>query len=227
MGIVRYLGHSSFQLEMGGGRHILFDPWFDAAPAGRNRLIAPALSRSTLPRYCDLVCISNESFDHCSPEDVKAIVQRTNAYVVAPSDCLARLDIPPRSKVSAQVGDRFTLLGVDVEVLPANHPPSASPVGYIVRAGGQAAYFAGLTYEFGEMRGIAVDLAMLPIGGSFSMDSISAVNALKQMRAKFVVPMHYNTFEKIRVDEREFFERVRRSTRSTPLALQVGQAAEF
>lgn len=226
MAIVRYLGHSSFQLEM-GGQHVWFDPWFDESPQGRNRLLAPAITRERLPRYCDIICISNESFDHCSPEDVKALVQRTNAYVVAPSDSLGRLEIPLRSKVSAEVGDRFTLLGVDVQVLPANHPPNAYPVGYIVRAGGQSVYFAGLTYEFGEMREIAVDLAILPIGGSFSMDSIGAVNALKQMRAKFVVPMHYNTFERIRVDEKEFFERVRRSTRSMPLVLQVGQAAEF
>ena len=226
MAIVRYLGHSSFQLEM-GGRHILFDPWFERSPQGKNRLVPPAITLERLPRYCDLVCVSNESFDHCSPGDIKAIVQRTNAYVVAPSNSLAKLDVPPRSKVPAQVGDRFTLLGVDVEVLPANHSPSAYPVGYIVRSGGQSAYFAGLTYEFSEMRDISVDLAILPIGGSFSMDSIGAVNALKQMRAKFVVPMHYNTFEKIKVDEKDFFERVRRSTRSTPLMLEVGQAAEF
>lgn len=226
MAIVRFLGHASFQVEM-GGKHVLFDPWFDESPQGRHRLVPPAISRERLPRYCDLVCISNESFDHCSPEDVKAIVQRTNAYVVAPSDSLARLEIPPRSKVSAEVGDRFTLLGVDVEVVPANHPQSSYPVGYIVRCGGQSAYFAGSTYEYSEMRGIAVDLAMLPIGGSFSMDSIGAVNALKHMRAKYVVPMHYNTFERIKVDERDFFERVRRSTRTTPLLLEVGQAAEF
>lgn len=210
-----------------GGRHVLFDPWFDESPQGRHRLLPPAVTRERLPRYCDLVCVSNESFDHCSPEDVKAIVQRTNAYVVASSDALGRLDVPPRSKVSAEVGDRFTLLGVDVEVMPANHPQSSCPIGFIVRCGGQSVYFAGLTYEFSEMRNVAVDLAILPIGGSFSMDSIGAVSALKHMRARFAVPMHYNTFERIKVDEHDFFERVRRSTRTAPVVLQVGQAAEF
>ena len=225
MAIVRYLGHSSFQLEM-GGRHILFDPWFDPSPQGRHRLVLPAIPAERV-RYADIICISNESFDHCSAKDVETIVQRTNAYVVAPPDSLGRLNIPPRSRVSAEVGDRFTLLGVEIEVLPANHPQSSYPVGFIVRAGGQSVYFAGLTYEFGEMRNISVDLAILPIGGSFSMDIISAVNSLKQIKARFAIPMHYNTFERIKADEHDFYDRVHRSTKAKPVVLQVGQAAEF
>jgi L-ascorbate metabolism protein UlaG (beta-lactamase superfamily) len=73
-------------------------------------------------------------------------------------------------------------------------------------------YHAGDTYQFQDMLNINVDYAALPIGGSYTMDPIDAANATKLLRAKFIIPIHYNTFSKITQDVDDFSRRTRGQT---------------
>ncbi|NYZ78252.1 MBL fold metallo-hydrolase [Candidatus Micrarchaeota archaeon] len=227
MALVRYLGHAGFEIAFGGSgasgsRVALFDPWLDPRPRGIERLVPPAVTQDAI-RRADFIFLSHEHFDHCDPKDVEAIVARTNALVIAPPETLSLLTVAERNKVSANAGDAFTLSGIDVTVVPAKHPQSDNAVGFVVKAGGQSVYHSGDTYDFYEMSRIAVDLAMLSIGGTYTMDVLNAVKALKMMRAKFVIPMHYNTFSEIRTDVHEFERRVRASTKTVPVVLRVGE----
>ncbi len=225
MALVRFLGHAGFEIVFGGSSNskiVLFDPWLDPRPRGVERLIPPAVTQDAV-RRCDFIFLTHEHFDHCDVNDVNAIATRTNALVIAPPETLALLAIAEKNKVSASTGDSFTLAGIDVTVTPAKHPQSDNPVGYIVKADGQSVYHAGDTYDFYGMNRVSVDLALLPIGGTYTMDVLNAVKALKIMRAKFVIPMHYNTFPEIRVDVRDFEKRVRASTKTTPVVLRAGE----
>ncbi len=218
---LRYLGHSSFLVQM-GGRIILIDPWLDPNPRQMHRLVPPAITPQEVLK-CDLILITHEHFDHCDPYSVGVVQSRTLAQVVAPEEALAMLDVPARSRVPVEIGDSFNLMGVGVSVLPAKHPQSTYPVGFIVNAGGETLYHSGDTYEFTEMASIDVKTAILPIGGTYTMDLIGAITALKRLRTQNVVPMHYNTFDRIRVNPEEFVQRVSASTRVKPTLVKVGE----
>jgi len=217
---VRYFGHSSFQVSL-GNRVLLFDPWFDETHPER---IVPPETKSQLIKKCDLILVSHEHFDHASPKDVEDICERTFAQVIGPEEALALFKVNPRLKIPVSAGESFNLLGVDITVVPARHPQSENAIGFVVEAEGKSVYFAGDTYEFSEMRNLEVDCAILPIGGTYTMDLLGAISALKSMRAKYVIPMHYNTFPRIRCDRHDFVQRVKRDTRSIPVVLAPGEA---
>jgi len=74
------------------------------------------------------------------------------------------------------------------------------------------------------MLDIKADYALIPIGGSYTMDMIAAVNACKEIQAKYVIPMHYNTHERIRQNPLDFSRAV---TRLKPVVLTPGQRIEL
>ncbi len=227
MASVTWLGHASFEVNLGGSI-IYFDPWFDQKPRQMQRLVSPGISNVDSIRKADAIMISHEHFDHCDPYDVTRISQKTFATVVAPDQTLALLtDVSPRQKMAVQTGDEFTLHGLDVSVTPARHPQSINPVGYIVEKNGKSVYFAGDTYDFFEMGQINVDVALIPIGGTYTMDIYGALSAIKRIKARFVVPMHFNTFEKITVDSHDFAKRSQGNGRSDVKVLQIGQTLDF
>ncbi len=226
MARVTWLGHSGFEVDL-GGKVIFFDPWFDQKPRQMNRLVPSAIRNVDEIKKADLIMISHEHFDHCDPYDVTRMVQRTFAPVVAPVETLANFtDISPRHKVSAQVGDSFVLHGIGVAVTPARHPQSVNPVGFVVEVGGKSVYFAGDTYEFPEMNQIDVDLALIPIGGSYTMDTYGALSAMKRIKADYVIPMHFDTFERIKIDPSDFAKRLQGS-KTQAKVLEVGQTFDF
>ena len=107
--------------------------------------------------------------------------------------------------------------------MQAKHPQSANPVGFVVSDGKESVYHAGDTYDTQDLTNVQIDTALIPIGGTFTMDIIGAITALKRMRAKNVIPMHYNTFSKIIVNPEEFAKRVRASTKTNPVILKPGE----
>ncbi len=218
---VKYLGHACFLLEL-GNRIVFTDPWLDPKPKSVERLVPPAITADKV-RRADIILVSHEHFDHCDPFDIGTIVGRTFAQVVAPPEALKKLDVPPRSRVSAREGDSFELMGIHIDVVEARHPQSTHAVGFIVRGDGNSVYFAGDTYQFPAMNRIDVDVALLPIGGTYTMDMLSALTALKQLRTRMVVPMHYNTFKEIRASPEEFARRVKESTKIEPVVLGLGE----
>jgi len=183
-------------------------------------LITPSLIRKA-----DVILLTHEHAPHCDAAAVKEIAERTGASVVGPAATLKRIDLSDRQKVDVQVGDSFLLKGVDVVVTKAAHPQSQYPVGYIVSAGDSPKiYHAGDTYQFAEMTTINVDYALVPLGGGYTMDIIDAANAMKMLRAKFIIPMHYNTYDRISQDISDF---IRRVSRGKVIAMEPDQSIEI
>ena len=103
--------------------------------------------------------------------------------------------------------------------------------GFVIDFFGHHIYFAGDTALFGDMaligNYVGVDTALLPIGGYYTMDIDDAVEAVKMLKCKNVIPMHYDTFDLIKADPYEFKRRVEESTTSKVLILKPGESAGF
>jgi L-ascorbate metabolism protein UlaG (beta-lactamase superfamily) len=168
-----------------------------------------------------MIFLSNEDPANCEPDTVKEIAERTFAKVVAPRMALAKIDLSDRFKIDVRVGDKFSVKGVDVEVMKAVHPQVQYPAGYLVKGDGLSVYHAGDTYSFTDMGKIKCDVALVPIGGGGVMDPFAANSAIKDMRPKVAVPMGYNTTEKNQQDPAEFVTDLGGITKG--VALKIGQ----
>ncbi len=222
---VRYLGHSAFHIQI-QGVEIYLDPWLDSTMESMPRLVSPAIKSNEIKK-ADLILVSHEHFDHSDPVSVKTIVQRTAAKVYAPQETLNLFDLSSRSLNPVEVGAEFNALGLNISVVPAKHSNCLNPVGFVIKGEGKSIYFAGDTYDFYDMVNISVDCALLPIGGTYTMDILSSIKALKELRTKYVIPMHYNTFEKIKTNVNDFESRVKSSTKVDPILLNCGQSVQF
>jgi len=205
-----YIGHSCFELEL-DGIVAYTDPFFSGEPGGKERLVDTSIMPAQV-KECDLLFVSHEHYDHCDVAAIQEIVERTYAQVVAPKPALAKLTISERSKGDVREGDKFEIKGVGIEVLKAVHPQSTYPVGFKITKAGKSVYFAGDTYKYPTMNRISADVAIVPIGGSYTMDAFDAATACNEMQGlKYAVPMHYNTNEKIQQDPREFARDVKKA----------------
>jgi len=199
---ITYFGHTCFQVRL-GEIVILFNPVVSETISGSRRLVKSGLNPHAV-RECDLIFLSNEDPSNCEPETIKEISERTFASVVAPKPALAKVSISDRFKIDVRIGDKFSVKGIDVEVIKAVHPQSQYPVGYLVRGDGISVYHAGDTYSFTDMGKIKCDVALVPIGGGSAMDPFAANSAVKEMRPRVAVPMAYNTTERNQQDPNEF-----------------------
>jgi L-ascorbate metabolism protein UlaG (beta-lactamase superfamily) len=177
---LNWLGHDSFRLD--GPPIIYFDPW---------RL------KDDLP-VADLVLVSHEHSDHCSPDDIDKI-SGPETVVVCNAGSAAQL--PGARTVSP--GDHLAAAGVEIEAVRAYninkfrspgvpfHPKEANHVGYIVTVDGVRIYHTGDTDHIPEMSAFDCDIALLPVSGQYVMTAEEAVEAAQSIKPQIVVPMHY------------------------------------
>lgn len=222
MGKLRYFGHSSFQILYDDGTTVFIDPYFSS----EGREIPPYVKDAHWVKKCDIVLVTHEHHDHFEPDTVSEIAERTWANVVAPRPVLQQLRIPEKIKVDVRVGDTFDIKGVHIEVVKAVHPQSEYPVGYVIQKDGVRIYAAGDTYEFAQMSDIRCDWALLPIGGTYTMDAINAETAAKAIACKYVVPTHYNTWPRIAQDPAAFAAGLR-SSRTKAVVMRPGEQVEI
>ncbi|MGD1995513.1 MAG: MBL fold metallo-hydrolase [Anaerolineae bacterium] len=177
---LHWLGHDSFRLD--GPPVIYFDPW----------------KLRGQPPLADLVLVSHEHFDHCSPDDVNRI-RGENTVLIASAN--AATELPGAQAV--RPGDRVAIAGVEVEAVPAYninkfrspgvpyHPKEAEHVGYVVTVEGTKLYFAGDTDHIPTMAEIDCDVALLPVSGIYVMTAEEAREAAGDLQPQIAVPMHY------------------------------------
>ncbi|MBI4686226.1 MAG: MBL fold metallo-hydrolase [Nitrospirae bacterium] len=144
----------------------------------------------------DIILITHEHFDHCSPEDVKKI-QGPDTVIVTVSDCAKKLS--GNIKI-VKPGDKITVQGIDIEAVPSYntnkqfHPKANNWSGYIFTAKGQRIYIAGDTDYIPEMKTFKnIDIALLPVSGTYVMTAEEAVKAALDIKPKLAIPMHYGS----------------------------------
>lgn len=178
---IHWLGHDAFRID--GPPTIYIDPYQlgEENPEG------------------DLILISHDHHDHCSPEDV-ARIQGEDTVIVTVSSARAKLSGDVRV---VEPGSSLTVKGVDVEAVSAYnvnkfrrpgepfHPKEAGYVGFVITVEGKRIYHAGDTDPIPEMEDLeAIDIALLPVSGTYVMTVEEAVEAVETIRPQIAVPMH-------------------------------------
>lgn len=220
-----FLGHSAILLEHGGGR-VLVDPFLTGNP--KAAVAADALE-------ADAIVLTHAHGDHVG--DAVAIAKRTGAVVVSNVEIAGRLAREGIETIGANTGGRVALPVGSVAFTAAWHSSSFGDGGYgglamgaVFEIGGRRVYHAGDTALFGDMALIArggLDVALLPIGDHFTMGPTDALEAVKLLQPRRVVPIHYGTFPPIEQDAGAFRDAVQAATDTVVDVLEPGEAIEF
>lgn len=195
-----WFGHASFLLENKLGKKFYFVDPFDLKRLPNEK--------------ADAIFITHAHYDHWSPNDIRKLI-KNDTVVVATNGC-ENLNLP--SNVFMIVGpDRIlTVAGIRIKTVPAYnvksdrlsyHPKENKWVGYIFEVGEERIYHAGDTDFIPEMKNLTdIDVAMLPIGGTYTMDVKEAIQAANAIKADITIPMHYRRLlgEKAKATEEEF-----------------------
>ena len=218
---IRWLGHACFQLEA-GGTTVLVDPFLTGNPS------AAASADEVEP---DVILLTHGHQDHFG--DVLDIARRTGATVVAITELAGELSNSLDSVLDPNLGGTVTFEWGWVKLVPAWHTavsPSGTPhtpAGLLIHIGDRLIYHLGDTCLFSDMqliaqRGDKVDLALVPIGGHYTMDRFDAVTAVHFINPQQVIPCHYNTFPPIETDAHAFKQDVQDAGFSEVVVLEPG-----
>ncbi len=226
---VQYLGHSSFKIS-DKGCCILIDPVMNwSSPKEFEYLIKPRTKECDFKK-ASLILITHEHFDHFDKGTVERVAKTNSACVVAHPNILQTFDgaIQKAFLHPISISQTVSLRGVTVEAVPAHHPQSFYPLGFMITINGKKIYHAGDTELIDDMAKLKPDVAIVPIGGYGTMDCVDAVRAIKTMKPRFAVPMHYNTFKQIMQDPKEFKQKIEKSILKTKVViLKPGKKFSF
>ncbi len=186
LGPVVWLGHASFRIDDPLGR-VYIDPW--KLPPG-----APP---------ADLLLVTHAHYDHCSPDDIRSI-RTDRTLVCAPADVASTLG---GSVVVVAPGDVVTVGPWPIQVIAAAnlrakfHPLANGWVGYVLTlSDGRRILHAGDTDALPHHDTVAVEVALLPCGGTYTMDGPEAGRLAQRMAPEVVVPMHWGDIVGSRAD---------------------------
>lgn len=226
MPTLRYFGHSAFELT-NNGTVALIDPFITGCPT--TTVSADELNPT-------VILITHAHGDHVG--DAVAISQRTGASIITINELAGYLGKQGAKTIGANHGGTVAFEGGTVKFTPAWHSSTivdengayvapGVPAGLIVTMGDKKIYFAGDTCLFLDMQLIGeeeLDVAVLPIGDHYTMGPADAVRAAKFLRAKAIVPAHYNTFPLIAQDTDAFKNDLEERTTSKGVILAPGES---
>jgi L-ascorbate metabolism protein UlaG (beta-lactamase superfamily) len=211
---VDWLGHSGFRITV-GRQCVYIDPY----------RVAPAAPKA------DLILITHGHYDHYSPQDVE-LLSREDTELIAPPVVAERMGGRVHSIVPGQEVELERLRGVAVRAVAAYntskrnsdgdvfHPRESGGVGYDVNVRGERLYHAGDTDVIPEMDSVhGVDLALLPVSGTYVMTASEAAEAARRIQPRLAVPMHWGEHMGTHDDARSFL-------RDAPVEVRILPKAE-
>ncbi len=147
------------------------------------------------------VLITHDHYDHFSPDDIAKVVSDKTILVVPErmADKVKKISGMVSKIVTVKPGVYREIDGLELETVPAYnilkpfHPKSAEWVGYILRVDGQRVYIAGDTDATKEAKAVKCDIALVPIGGTYTMDAKKAAELVNIIRPSVAIPVHYGT----------------------------------
>jgi len=186
---IKWISHASFRLFSQEGV-VYIDPW----------------KLSDAPHDADVVFVSHSHHDHMSQEDIEK-VSKDGTEIVGPGETIANL--PSASAIDP--GQKTTIKGITIEAVPAYnidkayHPKANRWCGAVVVIDGKRIYYAGDTDLIPEMSELGdVDVALLPVGGTYTLDALTAAKACEQIGCKAAIPYHWGDIVGSRKDADKF-----------------------
>jgi L-ascorbate metabolism protein UlaG (beta-lactamase superfamily) len=200
---IRFLGHACFELSEGDTR-VLIDPFLTGNPK------AAAEASEVNPTH---IFLTHGHADHYG--DVVDIAKRTNAQCVAIVELASELGEEGIDNVTdPNIGGTVEFEGGWVRLTPAWHTSTTpkgtvnTPAGLVINLGGKTVYHLGDTGLFSDLQLVKardhIDVALMCIGGHYTMDRHDGVTAAELVGADTVIPCHYNTFPPIETDDQAF-----------------------
>lgn len=199
---IQWLGHAGFLIK--NSQVIYIDPYNIKEGLGK----------------ADIILITHSHYDHCSIADIKKIIKE-GTKIILPADCqskITRFDIPIKIEI-IEAGQEFSFNGTKISALPAYnidksfHPQEEGWLGYLIKINDILFYHAGDTDKIPEMQKLTgykqagkKFIALLPIGGRFTMNAEEAAEAAKMIKPSLAIPMHYGSIVGSEDDAREFKE---------------------
>jgi len=181
---IQWLGHGSFRIQ--GPPLIYINPW--------------RIARSAF--HADIILLSNDQYDHCSPADIDKLRGPHTAVIGNPAAALA-LGTPItvlRPWQSINIGPT-RITAVPAYTFTPHHPVSKNELGYIISLDYYDIYYAGPTDVIPELKHVQADLAIVPIAlGQGTMSIDDAASYLNTMRPRWVVPSHWGTLNGTQLD---------------------------
>ena len=153
------------------------------------------------PHDADVIFITHAHYDHFSPDDLVKAERPDTIYVFPASmkEDIVKLGIPEERQVPMNPGEETTVRGVRVKAIPAYnrlkpfHPKGKGWLGYLTEAEGVTYYVAGDTDATAEAKAVQCDIALLPIGGTYTIDASEAAKLADTICPQYVIPTHYGT----------------------------------
>jgi L-ascorbate metabolism protein UlaG (beta-lactamase superfamily) len=174
---ISWFGHDGFMIKA-DGKIVIIDPYQVTAAV-------PA----------DIILISHAHYDHCSPADIGKL-QTSSTVIITEPESARQLSGDVRI---VKPGDVIDVAGFKIEAVPAYntnkkfHPRKKNWLGFILTIAGCRIYHAGDTDLIDEMEDLDVDIALLPVSGTYVMTAAEAVEAAKRIKPRVAIPMHYDS----------------------------------
>jgi L-ascorbate metabolism protein UlaG (beta-lactamase superfamily) len=200
---LKWLGHASFMIKSSDDKVIYIDPY--------------SLNSTDLEK-ADLILITHSHPDHCSLDDINKIV-KPNTRIVITADCqskIVRVNVPIKIEI-IEPGKEFDFGNIRISAVPAYnidkpfHPKDEGWVGYVIKVDDVVIYHAGDTDAIPEMQKLTGHkkqgtefVALIPIGGKYTMNPEEALEAVKMIKPNLVIPMHYGSLIGAKTDAEDF-----------------------
>lgn len=221
-----YLGHSVFMLEEGDFKAII-DPFLKGNPS------SPLKPEDV--KNLTHIFVTHGHGDHIG--DTVELAKDNDALVITNAEISGYLSEKGVKTHPMHIGGRFKFDFGTVKLTPALHGSAiptengprdgGNPCGFVIEVNGKKIYHAGdtgLTMDMVLLEVEDIDVALIPIGGNYTMDITDAIRAVEFVKPKLTIPMHYGTFPVITADPEEF---KRKNKTTDTVILNPGQIFEF